>query len=91
MYLILQHDVPDDFIIATGESISLENFIEYTFKKFDLDYRKHMKINKSFQRPSDIKSSILNPEKALTQLGWAAKHNVYDVIDLLIETNKKPD
>lgn len=89
MYLILQHDIPDDFIIATGKSISLQEFIEYTFNKFGLDYRKHIKINETFKRPSDIKSCILNPEKALVKLGWSAKHNVFDVIDLLLETPAK--
>ena len=85
MYMMMQQDFPDDFIIATGKSISLQKFIEYSFQKFNLDYLKYIRIDESLIRNTEIKSSSLNPEKALTKLGWAAKNDVFSMIDMLIE------
>jgi GDPmannose 4,6-dehydratase len=84
MYLMLQQDQPDDYIIATGKSISLEEFVEYCFAKFGLDYKNHISKNERLVRPSDISQSYLSPAKAKKQLGWAAHKNVYDVIDSML-------
>ena len=88
IYKSMQIDTPDDFIFATGKSISLEEFINYTFIKFNLDYKKHIKINKSFIRPNEIKNILLDNSKAKKILNWAPKISVYQVIDKLVEYNK---
>lgn len=88
MFLMLQQKNPEDYIIATGKSISLEEFVEYTFKKFDLNYKDYLKINESFKRPSDINISQLNNNKIIKTLGWQPKKNVYNVIDDLIKQIK---
>jgi GDPmannose 4,6-dehydratase len=83
MYLMMKMDKPDDFIIATGMSITLEQFISYAFSKFNLDYKKYIKINKLFMRKNDVKKTILNTQKAEKKLQWKAKLNAFDVIDKL--------
>jgi GDPmannose 4,6-dehydratase len=85
MYLSLQHKKADDYIISTGKSISLIEFLEYTFKKLNLDYRNHIIIDNSLFRQNEIYNMNLNPDKAKTNLGWFAKKNVYNVIDNLLE------
>ena len=88
IYKSMKIDTLDDFILATGKSISLEEFINYTFIKFNLDYKKHIKINKSFIRPNEIKNIQLDNSKAKKFLNWAPKLSVYQVIDKLVEYKK---
>jgi GDPmannose 4,6-dehydratase len=81
MYLMLQQNKPDDYVIATGRSISLEEFVKYCFSKFGLDYKNYIKQSDRLVRPSDISQSYLSAAKAETQLGWKAHKTVYEVID----------
>jgi GDPmannose 4,6-dehydratase len=85
MWKMLQQPKPDDFIIATGETNSLQDFIEVTFSTLNLDWKEHVEINKNFYRPTDIMESRGNPEKALKQLSWKASKKMKDVISSLIE------
>ena len=87
-HLALQEDQPDDYIIATGKSISVENFIEYVFLKFNLNYKDYLVSNDKLKRKNEVKKTLLNVEKANSKLKWIAKHNVFDVIDLLIAEKK---
>ena len=88
MWLLLQQEVPEDYIICTGKSISLEEFIRYTFEKFGLDYKKYIIINDSFKRPSDIKIGQFSNKKIADKLNWIPKYSVYDVIDKLVDSVK---
>ena len=92
MYLMMKQDTPDDFIIATGKSITLEQFISHSFEIFNLDYKKHVKINKSLIRKNELKKTLLNIQKAEKKLKWRSKFNAYDVIDKLANEliNSKP-
>ncbi len=85
IYQTMKVETPDDFIIATGKSISLEEFINYTFNKFNLDYKKYIKINKSFFRSNEVKSFQLDNSKAKKILNWTPRVSVYQVIDKLVE------
>lgn len=84
MALMLKQEEPQDFIIATGLSISIEEFLRYTFEKYGLDFMKHIRINPQLIRKNDTKKTVLNIESASTILNWKAKYNVYDVIDKLV-------
>jgi GDPmannose 4,6-dehydratase len=86
MHLMLQQENPEDMIISTNKSISLEEFIDYTFKKYNLDYQKHIIINNDLIRPNDIKVSRLSNNKIFDRLGWKPQNNVYNVIDKLVNT-----
>lgn len=85
MYLTLQQNKADDYIISTGKSISLIQFLDYTFKRLNLDYKNHIIIDNNLFRKNEIFSINLNPDKAQSSLGWCAKKNVYHVIDHLLE------
>ncbi len=86
MWLMLQKDQPDDFIIATGTTCKLEQFIYYVFKTLGLNWKEHIKTDKEFMRPADIKIVKANPVKAQKILNWKAKYTACDVARLMVES-----
>jgi GDPmannose 4,6-dehydratase len=84
MWLIMQQDSPSDYVIATGESHSLEDFVAESFRYFSLDWREHVVSDKALFRPSEILQSCGDAEKALKDLGWSAKSRMKDVVHQMI-------
>lgn len=84
MWLMLQQEFPLDFIICSGESISLKSIIEYVFKKLDINIDK-LFIDTELFRPTDIMDIYGDNSSALNKLGWDYQMNFFDVIDLLLE------
>ena len=87
MWKILQIDNPSDFIIGTGVSMSLENFIQIAFEYFDLDWREYVEVSDQLKRPSDIVSGYADSSKAKKILNWEAKIKDKKLIHKLIECN----
>lgn len=85
MWRMLNHDTPEDFVIATGEAHRLEDFVERVFAHFGLDWRRHVEIDDSLLRPSDISYSVGNPDKARRLLGWSAATKMPGVAAQLLE------
>jgi GDPmannose 4,6-dehydratase len=85
MYLMLQQEQSDDYVIATGESYKLAEFIEVAFRLVGLDWREYVVSDKGLCRPTDIAISRGNPTKAMERLGWVAKHKIADIVRLMIE------
>lgn len=85
MWLMLQQDEPDDFIVATGQSHSLEEFIAIAFQSFGLNWKAHVIQSDEFYRPSDIIFSQANPKKINDKLGWRAKTMLPQIIEKMIE------
>jgi GDPmannose 4,6-dehydratase len=81
MWNMLQLDNPQDFVIATGRTVSLEFFIEQAFRFFGLNYRDYLVINPDLYRPSDIRIGSANPYKANNLLRWKAQVEVEAVIE----------
>lgn len=88
MWLMLQQETPSDYVIATGETNTLESFVIEAFSQLDLDWRDHVFTDSSLLRPSEIITSRGNPRKALTELGWQARTNMKDVIRAMITAEK---
>lgn len=84
MWRVLQYEYPDDYVIATGESNSLEDFVSITFKSLGLNYMEHVEIDHGLLRPADIKNSYGDARKAQLVLGWKAKLKMKDVIESMI-------
>jgi GDPmannose 4,6-dehydratase len=80
MWLMLQQDRPDDYVVATGQSVSLRDFIVMAFERFGLDWKAHVAVNKALFRPLDILESRADPGKSARVLGWSARTHVKDVI-----------
>ena len=89
MYLILQRDNPSDFVIATGTTISLSEFIEEVFNVLGLDWQNHVVADPALCRPTDISISRANPSKAREILGWAAQTEVKEVIRIMVKARQQ--
>ena len=85
MYLMLQQEEPDDYVIATGETYALESFIETAFSCVGLDWKTCVKSDSNLLRPTDIAVGRGNPGKAEQKLGWKAKYKMPDVVKMMIE------
>ena len=85
MYLMMQSKVPEDYVIATGVTNSLKDFVSIAFKKFNLDHNKFVISDEKLFRPSDIKYSYLDPSKILRNLNWKSEKNLENIIDSMFE------
>ena len=85
MWLMLQQGSAEDFIIATGETNSLEQFVREAFSQLGLEWKDHVEINHELIRPSEITISKANPIKALKKLNWKAKYKMADVVQMLLK------
>ncbi|MFC5507981.1 GDP-mannose 4,6-dehydratase [Bosea massiliensis] len=84
MWRMVDRDVPEDFVIATGETHSLQDFVAAAFSAVGLDWREHVRISDAFRRPTDIIISRANPDKAKRLLGWTAETRMFDVVEKLL-------
>jgi GDPmannose 4,6-dehydratase len=80
MHLMLNHQSPQDFVLATGESHSLQEFMEKTFEFLGLDWRDHVTVRRDLYRPLDIAESVGDPRKAKAVLGWEPKLKFEQII-----------
>ena len=85
MWRMLQQDRPDDYVIATGRTVSLRYFLERSFAHFALDWQRYVQQDETLIRPADIQSSAADPSRASRQLGWRATCDVDDVIFRMCE------
>lgn len=85
MYLMLQQNQPDDYVIATGESFQLEEFVAEAFAYVGLDANEYLVTDASFLRPTDIAVGRGNPLKAKEKLGWEAKYKMPEVVRMMVE------
>ncbi len=84
MWLMLQQNEPDDFVIATGRTYSLEDFVAMAFSKLDLDWKQFVTVDSNLMRPTDLAISRANPEKAKKILNWEASYDMQDVVAMMI-------
>ncbi len=84
MWRMLQQDRPDDFVVATGRSFSLQEFVAVAFEACGLEWRDHVTAEENYDRPTDIKANFANPAKAHARLGWQAKSFMPDVVRMMV-------
>jgi GDPmannose 4,6-dehydratase len=89
MWQMLQRSEPDDFVIATGETASLEAFVAEAFRAVGLDHREHVQIDDALRRPTEIRIGRANPGKARDVLGWQAKMRMPEVVRAMVEAEQK--
>ena len=83
--LILEQPAPEDYIIATGQSHTLTQFVATAFKLIGKDWREHVTVDQHLIRPTDIARNKVDPAKAAAKLGWKARHHMDEVISLMLE------
>lgn len=89
MWSMLRRNSPEDFVIATGRSHSLEEFVQAAFDEVGLDWRDHVVLNTRLERPSDISFSRGRPQKAAEVLGWTARTAMADVVRMMVAAEQK--
>ncbi len=87
MWLMLQQDTPDDYVIATGETHTVGEFLEEAFSYAGLDWRKHLEIDPKYYRPTEVDLLIGDATKAQQQLGWAPKTTFKDLVRLMVDAD----
>jgi GDPmannose 4,6-dehydratase len=85
MWLMLQQEKPDDYVVATGETHSVREFCEVAFGLLGLDWQKYVKHDSLYERPSEVDLLIGDPAKAKRQLGWEPKVRFKDLVKIMVE------
>jgi len=87
MWLMLQQDEPDDYVIATGEQHSVREFAELAFTRLGLDYREHVVVDPQFLRPAEVETLLGNAAKAGKKLGWTYKVAFKDLVEEMVDAD----
>jgi GDPmannose 4,6-dehydratase len=88
MYLMLQQEKPDDYVIATGETRPLRDFVELAFRHVGLDWREHTIIDQSLLRPTELLIGRAKPTKAARLLGWSARFRMDEVAQMMVQSEE---
>ena len=89
MWLMLQREVAEDFVISTGHCHSLEEFTAAVFQELGLDWRDHVVQDTSLFRPTDLRESLGDPVKARRVLGWTAQYEMRAVVQMMVAAERK--
>jgi GDPmannose 4,6-dehydratase len=87
MWRMLQHDTPDDFVVATGESYSVQQFLEAAFGAVELDWREFVKIDPRYFRPAEVDALEGDASKAEKALGWKPKVTFKELVRMMVEAD----
>jgi GDPmannose 4,6-dehydratase len=87
MWLMLQQDEPDDYVIATGQTHSVRELIEVAFGHAGLDWKKHVTLDQRFLRPAEVDLLIGTPEKAKTKLGWTPTVDFAGLVTMMVDAD----
>ena len=89
MWMMLQQDKPDDYVIGTGETHSVREFCEQAFGAVGLNYEDYVVVDPRFYRPAEVDLLISDPSKAKKQLGWAPKVSFGELVQMMVESDLK--
>ncbi len=89
MWLILQQDEPDDYVIATGETWSVKDFLEKAFSLVNLDWKDYVEFDERYLRPTEVDLLIGDASKAKNKLGWTAKTSFNELVKIMVESDLK--
>jgi GDPmannose 4,6-dehydratase len=87
MWLMLQQDTPDDYVIATGETRTVKELVQIAFEHAGMDWEKHVKLDPAFIRPAEVDLLIGDPAKAKKKLGWAPKVSFEQMIRMMVDSD----
>ena len=87
MWLMLQQEQPDDYVIATGETHSVQELLEEAFSYAGLDWRNHLDIDKRYYRPAEVDLLIGDASKAKQKLGWTAGTKFKELVRLMVDAD----
>jgi len=89
MYLMLQQEKPDNYVIATGETHTVEELVKTAFDYLNLDWKKYVKIDPKFIRPAEVELLIGDSAKAKNELGWSPKYSFEELVKMMVDADYK--
>lgn len=87
MWLMLQADEPDDFVVGTGTSYSVRDFLGFAFEHVGLDWQKHVRFDERYLRPTEVDELVGDPSKAHHALGWRARTHAPALAALMVDAD----
>lgn len=85
MWMMLQQEQPDDYVIATGKMISVREFCEKAFARYNMDYRNYVEVDERYYRPAEVDQLLGDPSKAKEKLGWQPKVDIDGLIHMMTD------
>ena len=87
MWLMLQAGTPEDYVIATHETHTVQELLEVAFGRADLDWKKHVYVDTALVRPAEVELLIGDPTKAKQNLGWEPKVKFKQLIEMMVDAD----
>jgi GDPmannose 4,6-dehydratase len=87
MYLMMQHETPEDWVLATGETHTVKEFLDIAFKSADLDWEDYVETSKKYYRPNEVDYLLGDPTKAKTKLNWEPEVSFENLVKLMVDSD----
>jgi GDPmannose 4,6-dehydratase len=87
MHMMMQHDTPEDWVLATGEAFTVKQFVEKAFSIVDLDWSEFTETSKKYERPNEVKHLLGDASKANNVLGWKPKTSFNELVKIMVESD----
>ena len=87
MWLMLQQDEPDDYVVATGIPATVRDFCEIAFARAGLDYEKHVRLDPRYLRPSEVDALVGDGSRATAKLGWTPRTTWRELAELMVDAD----
>jgi GDPmannose 4,6-dehydratase len=87
MWLMLQQEEPDDFVIGTGVTHTVKEFVQLAFQRAGLDWEKYVEVDQSLVRPAEVDYLVANPEKARTVLNWEPRISFQELVEMMVDAD----
>jgi GDPmannose 4,6-dehydratase len=87
MWLMLQQDKPDDYVLATNETHTVREFVQHAFAHADLDWKQYVKHDDRYERPAEVDLLLGDPAKAKKQLGWQPKVRFQELVKIMVDAD----
>jgi GDPmannose 4,6-dehydratase len=91
MWLMMQQDKPDDYVIATGETHSVREFLEEAFGKMDMDWKKYVEVDPRYYRPAEVDLLLGDASKAKSKLNWKPKVHFRELVHMMVDADVKDE
>ena len=89
MWLMVQQQQPDDYILATGTTQTVREFCRLAFSHVGLDYERYVKVDPAFMRPAEVEVLLGNPAKAQRKLGWTPRTSLQQLVEMMVEADMR--
>ena len=89
MYLMMQHETPEDWVLATGETHTVKEFLEIAFKSVNLDWEEYVETSEKYFRPNEVDYLLGDSTKARTKLKWEPKISFQELVQLMVDFDMK--